>query len=152
MKAMSPVFKLFFTVCAAVMLFAIPAHGENSYSPVGYWQTYDEDTNQPTSILHVWENKGVLQGKVVKIFGNQSAVCSACSGSQHNQPVMGMMVMWGFTKHDNVWTNGKILAIKRGKVYNADLALTDAGQKMTVRVSVFGSKHELHWTRAQNWK
>ena len=151
MKAISPVFKLFFAVCALVMLFAVPAYADN-YSPVGYWQTYDENTQQPSSILHIWDNKGVLQGKVVKIFGDQSAVCSECSGNMRNRPVMGMVVVWGFTKHGNVWTNGKVLAVKKGKVYNADLALTDAGQKMAVRVSVFGSKHVVNWTRVANLK
>lgn len=149
MKAIGAGFKLFFVVCALVMLFAVPARADTG-SPVGFWQVYDEDTQQPTSVVHIWNNKGVLQGKVVKLFGDRNAVCSECSGDMRNKPIMGMVVLWGFTKQDDGWKNGKVLAIKKGKVYNADLALTDSGQKLAVQISVFGTKHVLNLTRVAN--
>ncbi len=149
MKKINILSQSLFVVCALIFLFITPAHAASD-SPVGYWQVLDEDTNQPTSVVQIWDDKGVLQGKVVKLYGNPSAVCSECAGRMRNKPVMGMAVLWGFTKQDNNWKNGKVLAVKRGKVYNADLALQDAGQKLAVQVSVFGSKHVVTWTRVNN--
>jgi uncharacterized protein (DUF2147 family) len=146
MKTIQARFKHFFVILLLALFTAIPAHADNN-SPIGYWQVYDENTNQPTSVVQIWNNNGKLQGKVVKLFGSQDAVCTECSGAMQNKPVLGMVVLWGFTQEDDGWKNGKVLAVKRGKVYNANLTLNDSGQKLAVQVSVFGTKHVLNWTR-----
>ncbi len=145
MQKITAVFQTIFLTCLFALL-AVPAMAENA-SPVGYWQTSDPTTHQPNSIVHIWQNAGVLQGKVVKLYTNPNAVCSQCSGNLHNKAVQGMTVLWGFTQRGNVWADGKILAVRRGVVFPASLALTNNGQQLSIRVKAFGGGHTQTWSR-----
>jgi uncharacterized protein (DUF2147 family) len=116
------------------------------YSPVGYWQTYDPSTGKPTGVVHIWPNHGQLEGKVIKVYGN--SVCYNCGGQMHNRTIVGTTVLWGFTQVGNVWKNGKILAVRQGKVYPANMAVTGGGQRLSIQVKTpaFGSRTQT-WTR-----
>lgn len=140
----------FIKVCLlglSLVLSNIVAAAANS-SPVGYWQTMQEGSNQPNSIVRITENNNTLQGKVVKLYTNPDAVCDQCAGDMHNQPVMGATVLWGFSQLQNGgWSEGNILAIKRGKVFPASLALSGDGQTLEVNVKAGFGNHAQTWQR-----
>ncbi len=104
-------------------------------SPVGDWRTIDDETGEAKSIITIWEEKGVLYGKILEILNpaKKSAVCSKCKGALKNQPVLGMRIIWGLKKDGNKWTKGKILDPKSGKTYKSKLKLTHGGNKLEVR-------------------
>lgn len=123
-------------------------------SPVGYWKTIDDLTGKPKSIVHVWRNQQqMLMAKVVKLYSssaqtNQTKVCTACKGDNHNQPIVGMVIMSGLRATNNQWTNGEILDPANGKTYRCSARLTENGKKLKVRgfigLPMFG--------RSQTWE
>ncbi|TAN05512.1 MAG: DUF2147 domain-containing protein [Rhodanobacteraceae bacterium] len=107
-------------------------------TPVGTWTQVDDATGRPKSIIEITQlPDGTLQGVVKQVlFSDQNTthpICDKCSGERHNQPVVGMIIMWG-VKHDgDQWDGGQILDPAKGKVYKVKLTLADSGQKLDVR-------------------
>lgn len=120
-------------------------------SPVGYWKTIDSVTGQPKSIVHIWKNEHqVLMGKVIKVFAekNPHPVCHACRGNQHNQPILGMVIMTGLKAHHNQWQSGQLLDPENGKIYDCMAHLTENGKKLNVH----GYKGLPLFGRSQMWE
>ncbi len=106
-------------------------------SPIGYWKTIDDRTGKPKSIVQVWKNQDqVLMGKVIKIFpdiaSHQTKLCAACKGDQHNQPIVGMVIISGLKSTDAQWGSGRILDPENGKSYKCTVRLTENGKKLNV--------------------
>jgi len=91
----------------------------------GLWQTIDDKTGQPKSVVELFERDNALFGRVVKIFPragkSDNPVCKKCPGDLKNQPVLGMEVVQGLQKEGAVWSNGKILDPENGKRYTCKL-------------------------------
>lgn len=106
-------------------------------TPVGQWKTIDDETNVPRSIVEISEVNGELQGRVTKIFyrpdEKPDPVCEKCDGPRKDQPIIGMIFLWGLKPDGNGWAGGHILDPKNGKTYNAKLSLQDAGNMLRVR-------------------
>ena len=68
-------------------------------SPVGLWRTIDDNTGKPRGVVRIMEVNGEYQGKVEKIFPkpgeDPDPKCEKCDGARHNQPVIGMTILWG---------------------------------------------------------
>jgi len=120
-------------------------------SPAGLWKTIDDRSGQAKGLIRIREIAGKFEGKIDKIFlkaGDDSAPrCEKCEGSLHNQPVLGLTFLWGFTKQGDEYQGGEILDPESGKVYQAKMKLVDGGKKLEVRgfigFSLFG--------RSQTW-
>jgi uncharacterized protein (DUF2147 family) len=118
--------------------------------PAGIWETIDDKTHKATSHVQIWERAGKLSGKITKLTEPDSLnpVCDACKGNRKNQPLIGMVIMWGLTRGDNGWwEGGHILDPDNGKTYRCKIKLTHGGRKLDVRgyigISLFG--------RTQTW-
>jgi uncharacterized protein (DUF2147 family) len=105
----------------------------------GYWKHFDDDTGKPQSYFRLWEDKGKLIGKIVKVLPTAKkpaqSVCSECSGAQKDKPVKGLIFMWGFVRDDSnpkKWVEGKVLNPEDGKVYNAEVELSEDGKTLSV--------------------
>ncbi|MFT3741260.1 MAG: DUF2147 domain-containing protein [Gammaproteobacteria bacterium] len=112
----------------------------------GDWIVPDESSHQPISIVRITQQGKTLTGQVVKLFDDTHAVCTECTGNLKNKPIIGMTVLWGFHPEGEKWTGGKVLAAKKGKIYNAEL--TPQGQTLILGVRVFGSVHTETWIRS----
>lgn len=121
---------------AITLLLATAAYAAND-TPVGTWTQVDDATGKPKSIIEITQQPdGTLQGVVKQVlFSDQGThpICEKCEGERHNQPVEGMVIMWGVKQDGDVWDGGQILDPKNGKTYKVKLSLTDAGQKLDVR-------------------
>lgn len=138
-------------ICAALLIagasmsaFADPA------SPVGTWNTIDDETNKPKSLVRITEKDGVISGTVEKIVDptKQDSKCDDCANDdpRKGKPVIGMTILTGLKKEgDNVWGGGQILDPKNGKSYNAKVTLIDGGKKLEMRGSI------LFFGRTQTW-
>lgn len=107
-------------------------------SPIGKWKTIDDKTGKPKSVIQLYEEEGELKGKVLEILtttpGEEThPKCTKCSGELKDQPVVGMVFLWGLKKHDGEYKDGHILDPKNGTVYNAKLTLIEEGKKLKVR-------------------
>ena len=131
--------------------FAVPDKPPVSLnSVVGYWTTVDDKTGKVRSIMRLWENNGVVYGRIEKIFKEpgDKGICSKCPGQYRNKPILGLTIIWGLERTKNhVWSNGQILDPTNGKVYRVMLTLANDGRSLRARgylgFSVLG--------RTQNW-
>lgn len=126
-------------------------------SPTGRWQTIDDKTGEPRSIVEIYEgDDGQLYGKVVEIVqasddakrnDEGQIICSACEGKKHNQPIEGMVILEGLEKDGDEWDGGTILDPENGKTYKAKISL-DGEDKLNVRgyigVALFGRTQTWH--------
>ncbi len=138
---------------AALLLscLALPALAATD-SPVGRWQTIDDETGKPKSIVEITDNGGELQGKVVKLINpsKPNPTCDKCEGERQGKPIEGMTILWGIRKDGDSWGGGKIIYPEKGKVYGAKLTPSAGGEKLQVRgymgISMLGRTQE--WVKA----
>ena len=94
---------------------------------------------------------GELQGRTVQSFlrpGEQpDARCVRCEGERKNQPMLGMVILWGLRPDGADWQGGHVLDPTTGRTYRASVTLIEGGAKLRVRgfigLSLFG--------RSQTW-
>lgn len=70
-------------------------------SPVGQWQTSDEKTGELKSVVIIFEQQGVMKGRVEKVLrkdADPAAKCDKCSDDRKNQPVVGLEIIRGAKK------------------------------------------------------
>jgi uncharacterized protein (DUF2147 family) len=117
----------------AVMATAAPVLAATS--PVGTWRTIDDKTHQPSSLVQITEQNGILEGKVIKVLATDDGpnpVCKACDGERKDKPVEGMTIMWGLKQDGDEWNGGQILDPKNGKIYKVKLSLDATGTTLDV--------------------
>lgn len=106
-------------------------------SPAGLWRTIDDQTGKPRGLVRVTEANGEYQARVEKTFpkpGEEpNPKCEKCEGVRHNQPVIGMTILWGLKKQGDDYGGGRILDPENGRIYRARLKLEDGGKKLDVR-------------------
>ena len=113
-----------FTVLA---LLAVPLAAAAQSSPVGRWETIDDETGKVKSIVEISKAAdGTLQGKVAKVL--QSAhgpnpTCDKCDGANKGKPIEGMTILWGLKADGDEWTGGTVLDPSKGKTYKAKLEM-----------------------------
>jgi uncharacterized protein (DUF2147 family) len=119
---------------------------------VGKWKTIDDETGQEKSIIEIYEKDGKVYGKVLEILDveHKKSVCSNCSGTDKNKPILGMTVIKGLSKDGDEYNSGKILDPKNGKLYKCYITLENK-DKLKVRgyigISLFGRTQ--YWYRVK---
>ena len=121
----------------ALLLLALPLAAFAQNTPVGTWHTVDDATGKVKSTVEIYDaGNGTLEGKVVELLDSDkgpNAVCDACKGDKHNQPIVGMVIAWGLKPDGDTWNGGKIMDPKNGKTYSAKMTPVDGGKKLEVR-------------------
>ena len=134
-------------------LFFLAIFFAQSQTIVGKWKTIDDETGNAKAIVEIYEESGKIYGKVVDILEeeNKKRVCSNCSGDDKDKPILGMTIIKGLTKDGDVYSNGKILDPKNGKLYKCFITL-ETNDKLKVRgyigISLFGRTQ--YWYRVTN--
>lgn len=99
--------------------------GNSLYSQTifGKWNTINEETGKPNSIIEIYEDDGVVNGKVVKILKEQdrNKLCNNCAGDLKDQPIEGLELMRGLEKNGNEYAGGLITDPKTGKEYKVKI-------------------------------
>lgn len=122
-------------------------------SPVGRWQTIDDESGKPKAIVVIEEQGGVLSGRIVQIFPEPGAdpdpKCDVCPGDRKGKPIVGMTILDGLkAQGENLWEGGEILDPKNGKTYKALARLKQNGQDLEVRgflgISLLGRTQVWH--------
>ena len=121
---------------------------DSGATPAGRWRTFDDKTGKAKAIIVLYEEKGLLFGRVETLVDPDAVkICDKCSDERKGQPVTGMVVVRRMKKDGEEYTGGDILDPKNGSVYRCKMRLVDQGRKLSVRgylgLSLFG--------RSQTW-
>jgi uncharacterized protein (DUF2147 family) len=139
------------TVCTAVMSVAALAQ---SMSPIGLWQTIDDETKKPKSFIRISEKDGTISGTVEKVVdpAKQDQKCDECAADdpRKGKPVIGMTVLTGLKKESySIYSGGKILDPNNGKVYTAKVTMIEEGKKLEMRGSFLFIGRTQTWLRVE---
>ena len=144
--------RFIFVIMAFV--FAMPLSYAQTLSPTGLWQTVDDKTGQPRSLIRIEENNGTLTAPVEKgllATDTGNAVCHKCSDDRKDQPIIGMNIVRGLKKNGDQYDGGTILDPDNGKVYKCKMQLDKTGNQLEVRgyigISLVGRSQI--WTRVE---
>lgn len=106
-------------------------------SPAGLWKTIDDKTGKVKSLVRIQESGGEFQGKIEKLFRDadqdQNPKCDKCEGSNKDQPLIGLTILFNIKKDGDEFSGGKILDPANGKLYSSKLKLVDNNKKLEVR-------------------
>jgi uncharacterized protein (DUF2147 family) len=142
-----------------VFLFAPAVHAADSGAILGKWWNQEK-----TSQIEIVRHQGKYVGKIVWLkdpvypaddpkgmAGKTKVDRENPDLSKRNQPLLGMIMVWGFTyAGDNLWENGSIYDPREGKTYRCKMTLKSP-DVLDVRgfigVSLFGKTNT--WTRVK---
>lgn len=119
----------------------------------GVWQTTDDHTGKPRSLVRIVENAGEYSAIVEKgllATDTGDAVCDKCTDERKGQKIIGMTIAKHLKKSSkaNVYDGGEILDPDNGKTYQCKMTLSASGNELEVRgfigFSLIG--------RSQTWK
>lgn len=143
-------------ILAAVAVGAVRADTTSSPepSPLGIWTTIDDVSHKPRALVEISEHEGVLSGQIVRLFRepdeDPDPRCEDCTGSRHDQRVLGMTILWNLRRHGGSWDGGEILDPETGSIYRCTLRPVADGGKLEVRgyigISLLGRTQV--WSRA----
>jgi uncharacterized protein (DUF2147 family) len=108
-------------LCLSLCMASISAW---SATVVGFWQTIDDETEKPKSIVELYEKDGKVFGKVTDLITKpDDSVCKKCKGDLKGKPIVGMDIVTGLSAKDDAFQGGEILDPAKGKVYDAKIWL-----------------------------
>ncbi|KAF1043949.1 DUF2147 domain-containing protein [Xylophilus sp.] len=136
----------------SLLAFAAGAASAQSATPVGTWQTVDDKTGEPKSIVVIADQGGTLSGRVQQLLrkgADPAARCTECTDDRKDQPLVGLEIIRGAKKAEgrDVWEDGRILDPENGKTYALRLTPADGGRKLDVRGSIGPFGRTQTWTR-----
>ncbi len=110
----------------------------NSQTVTGNWKTIDDETGKAKSIVEIYEQSGMLYGKVVELFREpseeQHPKCDKCEDDRKGQPVLGMVIVRDMLLKDGFHQKGTICDPKNGKIYRCEFWLDkNDSNKLQVR-------------------
>jgi uncharacterized protein (DUF2147 family) len=129
------------------------ADTETANSLVGVWETVDNKTGKAKSHVKIWNEKGRLFGKIVKLIdpSEKKPICTKCTGEHKDASILGMVVMKDLKKDGDEWNGGTILDPESGNTYNVIIKAIEDGKKLKVRgyigVSIMGRTQ--YWNRVK---
>ncbi len=122
-------------LCATVAFAQDPA--------LGFWKSIDDDTGEVTAGWEVYEEDGILYGRILKVVGQPAdALATACEGPYDDFPIAGdtskmtlINTPWIYglvNKGNGKWRNGRIIDPETGKDYASEITFHKAGGKYKV--------------------
>lgn len=136
----------------AITLFMLP-YAAHAADLSGVWQTTDDKTGKPRSLVRIVETAGEYSAIVEKgllATDTGDAVCDKCTDERKGQKIIGMTIAKHLKQstNSNVYDSGEILDPENGKTYKCKMTLSANGNALEVRgfigFSLLG--------RSQTWK
>jgi len=117
-------------------------------SPVGVWQTIDDETNEPKSHVEIFMKNDMYYGKIVKLLPAATTdTCTDCPGDKKGKPLVGLEILWDLKPYKDYWSYGKILDPANGKVYKCSIWMEKPDQLQLrgyIGVSLLGRTQTWH--------
>ncbi len=104
---------------------------------VGKWKTIDDADGSEKSIVYIFKaTNGKYYGKIEHLFKNPDKLCTECTGSDANKPILGLRIINDMVEKDGTLTGGTILDPNNGKVYKCNISFDEKTGKLNVRGSL----------------
>lgn len=110
---------------------------------IGKWKTIDDETNEPKSIVEIFEKDGKYYGKIVQLIRkpgeDPNPICDDCKegDDRKNQPIIGMEIIRDLVPKSEKFSDGTILDPKDGKVYDCKLWVKDGALQVRAYIAFF---------------
>jgi uncharacterized protein (DUF2147 family) len=104
-------------------------------SVLGKWKTIDDESGKERSIIELYEQKGLVFGRVVKTIPqpgeDPDPVCDKCEPDdpRYNKKIIGMEILKNMKLSGDEYTDGNILDPENGKIYRCKIWV-EAGNLM----------------------
>jgi len=114
-------------LCLFLALFVFRVNAQETV--IGKWKTIDDETNEPKSVVEIFEKDGKVYGKIVKLFRKPSEdpdpVCNECASDdpRFKKKIIGMEILKEMKKSGSEYGEGNILDPNNGKIYSCKLWL-----------------------------
>jgi uncharacterized protein (DUF2147 family) len=130
----------------------------------GYWLSVDEKTNRVTAGWQIYQENGVLFGKILSLADQpRGTIADQCKESYKNfpvagkvntMPVAGTTWIYGLTRRNSGdWSSGTIINPEDGKMYNCRVIFHAAdGKKYLVDTLETRGEIGLGIGRSQFWR
>jgi len=98
---------------------------------LGIWQTIDDESNKPKSLIRLSIKNEQLQAHIIKTFPkeienrvedeskNKEPRCTQCIGKLKNSKIIGLNIFSNMYFNGELWDSGQILDPNNGKEYDA---------------------------------
>ncbi len=88
-------------------------------SPVGIWQTVDDDEGDVRTEMEVYLTEdGHLEARVHHLFKPDAPItCDRCPGEKKDAKLIGMVIIWDLEEKGNRWEGGSVLDPAAGREY-----------------------------------
>jgi len=135
---------LFFA--ALFHLFSVHTHAQTT--ALGTWLTRDDETGEAKSHIQLYEQNGMVYGKITKLLRPSLAHnCDQCTDYRKDQPILGMVIIEDMQFSNGYWSKGRVLYPKQGKWYNLKFWLKEGDPNTLVVRGNFGPFY-----RTQYWR
>ena len=129
-------------------VFALCVFGANAFT--GFYQTIDDETGKPKSIVALYEYDGKLGGRVVALYGDDGKISETFKAPVRKadkvkgEPFMsGLDIIWNMKLDDGEYRGGKIMDPKSGKIYSSVMWREKGELRVRGKIGPFG--------RTQTW-
>lgn len=124
----------------------------SAQSVIGKWQTIDDNTGKPKSVVEITQVNGVYTGKIFTLLDPKrleaNPKCEKCTDDRKNKTIVGLEIIRGMKPSGNEFDNGTILDPENGKIYTSKMWLEGA-DTLKVRGYVGFFFRTQTWTRVK---
>ncbi len=120
---------------AVLLAGAVPSASAHVVSPRGIWRSIDDRSGEARLVVRVFAENDEVKGTVEKVLADDASAqrCEKCEGRLRNQPVLGMLLLWGFRYKDGDYKGGQLVDPDDGKIYRCTMRVADDGSKLMIR-------------------
>ncbi len=116
----------------------VMADTADTESPIGRWQTFDDQTHAPKGMVRIYEQEGKLFGRIERAASrrNDADVCAVCTDDRKDQPIDGLLIIRNMNRSSTdplEWSGGDILDPETGRLYRLKMRVEERGAKLAVR-------------------
>lgn len=105
------------------MLAAFAVSNLQAQTVFGKWNTIDDETGKPSSIVQIYDKDGQVYGEIIKVLQekDRNKHCVECTGSLKDQPIKGLVILRGLKKSGDEYKGGVVTDPHTGKNYRCKI-------------------------------